>query len=142
MTHETVVLLGNLQVGTQQLSHLILEFGWSLEKAADLEELRDRTTARTPVAILFDAKSLGLSWKQALRLVREVEPRALLIPCHRFSDCVSWPELSESGAFHSLAIPFEPAEVRQSLGFTWSALRRAARVPAARSLECATAAVA
>jgi hypothetical protein len=37
--------------------------------------------------------------------------------------------LAEAGAFHALALPFDSSEIRQSLGFVWSArLRRLANV--------------
>jgi hypothetical protein len=129
MLNGTVVLLASPAVQTLPLDHLVPEFGWSLATAANLDQLRDLTIARNVVAILFEPNGLGLSPEHALRSVRDVSAHAFLIPCHRFSDVVNWPELADAGAFHALALPFDQGEVRQSLGFVWAArLRRAANV--------------
>lgn len=136
MTHGTVVMVGDLGFETRALNRLVTEFGWSLELAAGLDELRELSAVRHSIAILFDANSLGLSWEQALASLREIDSQALLIPCHRFSDAVNWRELADAGAFHALALPFDPGEVRQSLGFIWSArFRRAAQVLNMRRAE-------
>jgi DNA-binding NtrC family response regulator len=131
MTQGTVVLLGKLPVNTAPLTGLVQEFGWTLEIAPGLNEIRDLGGVRRPVAILFDAQSLGLSWREALRTIREIDSQALLIVCHRFSDVVNWSELADAGAFHALALPFDLGEVRQSLAFIWAARFR----DAAESIE-------
>jgi len=136
MAHATVVFLGGPHVETVPLGLVVSEFGWSLEIAAELENLRNLTASHSLVAVLFDANGLGLSWLDALRLVREAAAPALLIPCHRLSDRVDWPELARSGAFHALALPFSQSEVRQSLGFVSVARsRRGANVLPMPSLE-------
>jgi hypothetical protein len=136
MTHATVVFLGGPHVQTAALGLLMPEFGWSLEIASDLDALRRFSAAGGLVAVLFDADSLGLSWPDALKLVREAAPQALLIPCHRLSDRVNWPDLAESGAFHALALPFDQSEVRQSLGFvSFARSQLAANVLSISSLE-------
>ncbi len=136
MTHGTVVLIGDLAFETRALNRLVTEFGWSLEVVAGLDQLRELSAPGGSIAILFDAKSLGLSWDQALPLIRQIDSQALLIPCHRFSDVVNWRELADAGAFHALALPLDPGEVRQSLGFIWSArFRRAANVLSLRRAE-------
>jgi DNA-binding NtrC family response regulator len=128
MTNGSVVLLGSLPEAPALLP-LVQELGWTLEIAAGFDQLRDLSSNRKPVAVFFDANALNISWQEALTSVREIAPEALLIPCHRFSDVLNWPDLADSGAFHSLAIPFNPGEVRQSLAFVWSArLHRAANV--------------
>jgi DNA-binding NtrC family response regulator len=127
MPHGTVVLLGSLPASA--LPPLLQEFDWTLETAADLKQLREISPTLNPIAILFDANSLKLSWKRELRSIREIDPHALLIPCHRFSDMITWRDLADNGAFHALALPFNPSEVRQSLSFVWSArLHRVADV--------------
>lgn len=126
MMHGTVVLLGNLPFETPALNRLVPEFGWSLETASDLCQLRNIAAVRRPVAILLDAHTLGMPCKMALEAVREVDPSALLIVCHRFSDDLNWHELAQAGAFHALALPFNLSEVRQSLAFVWAARFRSA----------------
>jgi hypothetical protein len=142
MAEGTVVFLGGPHIETSALGHLVPDFGWSLEIAADLDALRKLSAISSLVAVLFDAESLGLSWLHALRLVQKAASPALLIPCHRLSDKVNWPELAESGAFHALALPLDPAEVRQSLGFvSFARSRRAANVLSISPLERLGAAV-
>lgn len=129
MADGMVVSLGMPPVEGLTLDSLALEFGWSFEIAGDLEQLQKLGSSRSLVAILFDAHGLGLSWEQALRLIGAAAAPALLIPCHRFSDVVNWRDLADAGAFHALALPLSPSEVRQSLGFVWSArMRRLANV--------------
>lgn len=129
MTHPTVVLMGSLSLQVPATSELAREFGWSIEPAAGFEQLRALGRGRQIVAVLFDAGDLGVTVEQALRAARKAAPNARLISCHRFSDVVNWPELAEAGAFHALSIPLDRNELRQSLGFVWSArLRRPASV--------------
>ncbi len=129
MTHPTVVLLGNLCQQVPATGELAREFGWSIEPAAGFEQLRALSRNRQIVAVLFDAGDLGVTVEQALRAARKAAPNARLISCHRFSDVVNWPELADAGAFHALSVPLDRNEVRQSLGFVWSArLRRTATV--------------
>jgi hypothetical protein len=136
MPQGTIVFLGGPLVETSALHRLVPEFGWSLESAADLTSLRNLAAANTVIAVLFDARSLALSWQHALRLVGQAASTAFLIPCHRLSDKVDWPELADSGAFHALALPFDVSEVRQSLGFvSFARNRRAANVLSMPALE-------
>lgn len=136
MTQGTVVLLGDFPLDSAPLTGLIQEFGWTIEIAPGLNEIRGLDGVRRPVAILFDAQSLGLSWRDALRTIREIDSRALLIICHRFSDVVNWSELADAGAFHALAMPFDLGEVRQSLAFIWAArFRDAAESPEMSRME-------
>jgi DNA-binding NtrC family response regulator len=129
MPNSTVVFLGNITMGTIALEDAAGHFGWSVEAAKDFNHLQELRLSRNVVAIIFDAESLGLTVNQALGLARTIAPQAQLIPCFRFSEVVNWPELAEAGAFHALALPLHPSEVRQSLGFVWSArLRRNANV--------------
>jgi DNA-binding NtrC family response regulator len=124
MTQRSVVLLGSLPTETPEIKSLAEEFGWRLDTAADLDQLRSLIAVRNPVAILLDPNDLGLSWDAALNSVQEIDSRPYLILCHRFSDVVDWPKLAEAGAFHALARPLDPNEVRQSLAFVWSAALR------------------
>ena len=136
MPNATVVFLGGLPVHIPAVQELASEFGWTVQAAEDLTHLRQLGSMRNVAAILFDPRSLGLTATQALVATREIVPHARLIPCHRFSDVVNWPEWADAGAFHALALPLKLSEVRQSLGFVWSArLRRSAHVLAIRKPE-------
>ncbi len=116
-----VVLLGNLSTETSPLDVAVREFGWSFECTSSLADLREMSAARNVLAVLFEPLAFGNSCHEALRSVLEAAPKAHPILCHRFSETMLWPELAEAGAFHSLLLPLNIGEVRQSLGFLWAA---------------------
>jgi hypothetical protein len=126
MAQGTVVLAGVLPVEHVALDRLVGEFGWSLNEASSLCRVAELNVDHTVVTVLFSPHDLALPWDQALRAVLEAAPNALPILCHGFADAVDWPQLAEAGAFHSLRLPLDIREVRQSLGFVWEAKRRAA----------------
>jgi len=135
---ETVVLFGNFAVEHPLLDQAARQFGWSLMVAKSVGRLRDLGSKRNVVAVLCDLSALASPWNEALQAVRSAVPKALPIVCQRFSDTDVWPELAEAGAFHSISLPLNPCEVRQSLGFVWAA-RHARRpvepVPSVYTLE-------
>lgn len=124
MANGIVLFLGSCGGGCSALDAVVTEFGWSMEVAPTLSDLRERSTRQNIVAVLLDASSLDVSPSEALESVLEAVPRARRILCHRFSDTMSLPEMAEAGAFHTLPLPLDPAEVRQCLGFVWAAERR------------------
>jgi len=142
-----VVILENLSIGSLPLEDLAGEFGWSLERVFSLEDLSKLAAQRTVVAVLVDPSGLKMLWNQALRLVLEAAPGCHPIFCHRFSEAIPWSELVEVGAFHSLRLPLDLREVRQSFGFVWAATSRTStnllsfpapsRIPALRVLAIA-----
>lgn len=129
MSRGTVVLLGSLPAGRVPLADTVAEFGWSFEAVADEDGLQEMSDSRHVVAVLFDPKALEDSslenyWSIAMNAVRRAAPGAFLIACQTFSDPIPWPELASQGAFHSLSLPVDAAELRRSLGFVWAAKRR------------------
>jgi len=117
-----IVFLGNRPaIETIAFEKLTPEFGWSVEVAEDANRLRRLGESGNVVAVFFEVDMLGRSWEEALQSARDAAPQALLIPCHRFSDSVNWPELADAGAFHALPVPLKQDEIRQSLSFVWSA---------------------
>ena len=119
-----LVILGNLSIGNSPLEDLAGEFGWTLERVFNLEGLSSLAAERIVAAVLFDPLDLNMLWKQALPLVLKAAPGSHPILCHRFSEAIPWPELVEAGAFHSLRLPLDLHEVRQSFGFAWAASTR------------------
>jgi len=117
---KAVVIVGNLLVDCLRLAEIAREFGWALEKATDLVHLKALSRDYDPVVVLFDSTGLQEPWQRALQTILAAAPGALPIVCHRFSDTISWPDLVQAGAFHSLRLPLDPREVHQSLGFAWS----------------------
>jgi|ERR1700722_14963048 DNA-binding NtrC family response regulator len=117
MTHGTVVLAGSLPVEPLAIDLLVAEFGWSLKRPDGLRSLAEMNASDDVVAVFFDPRSLGIGWEQALGEILEAAPRALPILCYGFADAIEWPQAAEAGAFHSLRMPFDAGEVRQSLAF-------------------------
>jgi hypothetical protein len=128
MTQGTVVLAGVLPVEHVALDRLVAEFGWSLKEASSLARVAELNVDHNLVTVLFSPHDLGLPWRQALRGVVDAAPVTLPILCHGFADTIHWPEAAQAGVFHSLLLPFDMREVRQSLGFVWEAKCRPAAV--------------
>jgi DNA-binding NtrC family response regulator len=127
MTSRTVVLAGRLSVEHLALEALVAEFGWSLKEADGLRRLAELNESHTIAAVLFSPKSLELPWERAVRHILDAAPGALPVLCHGFAEKIDWPRAAHAGVFHSLLLPFKLQEVRQSLGFAWSAKRRSAK---------------
>lgn len=130
-TPETVVLAGVWASDQKAIEDLAAEFGWAVAQVLSIRQLAEMKTHGNLVAVLFNPQGLGLTklgltWDQALQAVRETAPEALPIACHGFAERVDWPLLAEAGAFHSLRMPFNLSEVRQSLGFVRDAARGSA----------------
>jgi len=128
MTSGIVVLLGDLPVERQMLDLLVAEFGWSLKEARTIRDLARANLDHNLVTVLFNPVTLSLPCDRALRLILEAAPRALPILCHRFAEAIDRPQVAEAGAFHSLQLPLNPREARQSLGFVWGAKGRSASI--------------
>ena len=151
MSRGTVVAFGNLSARNVPLTEAVAEFGWSLETVADEDGLQEMNQRRQVVAVLFDPKAVestaaregspvegaghpesdgatgcdgSAGWSGVMDAVRNAAPGACLIACQKFSDPIPWPELVSQGAFHSLSLPLDAAELRRSLGFVWAARRR------------------
>lgn len=142
MSLGTVVLAGVLPVEHVALDVLVAEFGWSLREASSVDRVAELNAAHTVVAVLFSPHDLALPWDQALRAVMRSAPEALPILCHGFADAIDWPQLADAGVFHSLLLPFDMGEVRQSLGFVREAkLREAAATRDLQELQKAVTSV-
>ena len=128
MTSGIVVLLGDLPVERQTVDLLVAEFGWSLKEARTIRDLAQANLDHNLVTVLFNPQNLSLTCDRALRLILEAAPRALPILCHRFAEAIDWPKVATAGAFHSLQLPLNPREARQSLGFVWGAKGRSAAI--------------
>lgn len=123
MRHGTVALLGEVNIELAVFGILAANFSWAVDRAATLCSLREMSATENVVAVLFDARNLGVSWNDALESVLAAAPTALPIVCTGFSESVRWPELADAGAFHELLVPINEGEARRCLGFIWAAKR-------------------
>jgi len=128
MSSGIVVLFGNLPVEHQTLDLLVAEFGWSVKEIRTIHDLAQASLDYNLIAVLFNLQNLSLPWDKALRSILDAAPRALPILCRRFAETIDWPQVAEAGAFHSLQLPLDPREARQSLGFVWGAKSRSAAI--------------
>lgn len=126
MTRGTLVLLGKVPVDQAALEFHAAEYGWSLTQCPDIDGLRELSAASSPVAVIFDAPSLGCSWTEGVKRVLDSAPETFPIACHGFSDQMDWTALANAGAFHALVRPLESGEVRRSFGYVWAARKREA----------------
>lgn len=115
-----IVLLGDFSNQRLDIALIARDFGWSTVKVSDLSELPELGQPETIVAVLIQARWLGLPWAEALHAVREALPHARVILCHRVDQAHSRGEMVDAGAFEVLLSPLAYSEVRQALGFVWA----------------------
>jgi DNA-binding response OmpR family regulator len=115
-----VVLLGDFSNERLDLISIGGDFGWSVDRAADLSGLEEIGRSRTVIAVLLQAGALPIAWPDAMRAIRAVAPRARVIVCHKVDQAHSRTAMIDAGAFGVLLSPLAHSEVRQSLGFVWA----------------------
>jgi DNA-binding NtrC family response regulator len=113
MANDAIVVLGD--ISTVAVARVAKQFGWEVLNVKSIDQLEQVSAERQVIAVLFNHNQTA--WRTALESVLDAACEALPIVCHRFSDMVDWPELAEAGAFHSLSLPFDDAELMQSLRF-------------------------
>lgn len=111
-----IVLIGEIVAQPSWFDSLVKASGWRTKAVASLDTLRVLADSDI-VAVFFHAGSLELPWKDCLVWIHSIAPEARCIVCHGFREDIDWPSLANWGAFHSLPLPLDPAEVRQALGF-------------------------
>jgi len=115
-----VVLLGDFSSERLDLSSIERDFCWSVAQTANFEGLRQIAQTCRVTAVLIHAGTLSVSWREAMRTIRDAAPRARVIVCHRGEQADFRAEMVDSGAFGVLLSPLMQSEVRQSLGFIWA----------------------
>ncbi len=115
-----VVLLGDFSDERLDLSSIERDFCWSVAQVPDLDGLNQVAQAFTVAAVLIHAGTVNMPWRDAMRAIRAVAPRARVIVCHRGEQAQFRAEMIDSGAFGVLLAPLAQSEVRQSLGFIWA----------------------
>jgi hypothetical protein len=121
-----VIMPGSNRVDMPLLRAAAQDFGWAIQIARDVRELR-AVEARTKVgAVLFQQDSLGSesSWLETIAVLKAVMPDIRLVACNNFSEATDYPKLCRAGLFHALWMPLREHEVRQCLGFVWEAEKR------------------
>jgi len=100
------------------------EFGFCFLEAESVAGVARLHSAESVVAVLFRSDSLGLPLDATLTSIQRAFPDACAIVCHGFAEPIDWPQAAEAGAFHSIPVPIQLRELRQSLGFVWGAQQR------------------
>ena len=116
MESSMIIVVGKLPMQQPWLEELIQTDGWKFKTVSGLIPLREFDPSNI-AAILINAHSLQLPWKDCLLWIRSVAPNTLCILCHGFTETLDWISLTSCGAYHSLHLPLDPSEVRQALGF-------------------------
>ena len=125
---------GSAEFAVATVQAVAEEFGWTVAIAGNLREAATANKYRRASVALFHREALGRnSWSDAVRVLQSALPDVRPVACHAFSEPVDWPTLCDAGAFHSLRLPLNESEVRQSFGFVWESEQRIAeavrRVP-------------
>jgi len=118
-----VALLGDFSDERLPLSSIGREFSWSASRVANIGELEALCRWTKVVAVLIHTRTLNMPWHLALSLARAVAPEARVVICHGAGEASQARQMTDEGAFHTLLLPLEMREVRQSLGFIASASR-------------------
>lgn len=124
MSNGVVAFAGRTADDQTTLESLVKEFEWSFRKVDKLQDVARLAVDHNLVTVLVSPKHLDMHWRQALQEARHAVPTTLPILCETFGDPIDWAQAIEMGAFHSVYIPFDAREVRQSLGFVWAEKRR------------------
>jgi hypothetical protein len=114
---ECIALLGDFSNQTVALGLIGREFCWSVDAVSDLLGLEDLCRRNDVVAVLLNAPTLDVPWEDALKAVRAVAPEARTVICHSAPEMHRRREMTEAGAYHTLLLPLDSREVRQSFGF-------------------------
>jgi hypothetical protein len=121
-----VIMPGAHRVDMPLLRAAAHDFGWAIQIAGDVRELKAVQARGKVGAVLFQQDSLGNggSWLETIALLKAVAPGIRLVACNNFSETTDYPKLCRAGLFHALWMPLREHEVRQCFGFVWEAQKR------------------
>jgi DNA-binding response OmpR family regulator len=122
----TIALWGDFSNQPVALDTIGSEFSWSVDTVADLRGLEDLCRRNNVIAVLLNARSIDVSWEEALKAVRAIAPLARPVICHSAPEMHHRREMTDAGAYHTLLLPLDLREVRQSFGFVSDAFRASA----------------
>jgi hypothetical protein len=125
-----VALLGDFS-NEPALGPLGNEFCWSVDAVSDLRGLEDLCSRNDVIAVLLNAQTMDVSWEDALKAVRAIAPQARPVICHRAPEMHRRQEMTDAGAYHTLLLPLDTREVRQSFGFVAGSTQGPAKKPTA-----------
>jgi DNA-binding NtrC family response regulator len=95
-------------------------------RAADVSDLELLCRWTEVSAVLVHVPTVRMHWMQALHQVKTLAPHAHVVICHGVREANAIFDMTDAGAFHTLLVPLEQGEVRQSLGFISAAVAVAA----------------
>ena len=105
-----LALFGEILDECTKLNMAARGFGWSVRNAG--ESRVEPVDATTPlVAVLIHPQTLGMSWTDALELIRSVAPGIRVVICHGPEELDAQSEMTASGAFYTLLLPSDAREL-------------------------------
>ena len=139
-----IVICGQSQHEAVRWAALAAEFGFELEFVPDISALCEIPNAHTISSVFVNFAEHADSAAALSSQIRQFVPNARLILAKPMASSLTPSDLIDTGVFHSLSHPIHPGEMRQSLGFLWSALQQDAAAqnknadPPAADVESAT----
>jgi hypothetical protein len=105
---------------------------WIVRHEHNPDSLRELHHECEVVGVFVECSSEGLTDVLRLKRIQALAPDACVVAC-RPLDLMEATESDSIGAFHVIALPLEPGELRQSIGFVWESWSRRAVPRAAAS---------
>ena len=126
MELQIAVIPGPHHVDLAQLRTVAHEFGWTIQLARSIDELKDVAKKGHLGAVLFQHDSLdsGGQWLETITALSAALPEIRLVACSEFSAPVDYPKLCRAGLFYLVWLPLKRNEVRLCFGFIWEAEKR------------------
>jgi hypothetical protein len=123
-TGNRIVVCGDTQCDAARWTALALEFNFDLEFIPEISGLGQVPNCEGISSVVVHLDQHGATAAELSTQVRRYAPQARLIISKPMASGISVGDLRAAGVFHSLRQPIQSSEMRQSLGFLWSALRQ------------------
>jgi hypothetical protein len=119
-----VVICGETQYDVARWTALAVEFNFDLEFIPEISNLAELSEPHGVSSVVIRLDESGRNAADATNHIRTLAPNARVILSRPMASHISSADLNEAGVFHSIRQPMHASEMRQSLGFLWSALNQ------------------
>jgi hypothetical protein len=123
-----IVICGESQDDVARWSALALEFSFDLEFVPTIFGLGQLQDPHTVSSVFVALGASERSVTEMSEQIRAHTPNARVLASRPMASSLSAADLTEAGVFHSVRQPIHACEMRQSLGFLWSALKQDAAI--------------